>query len=412
MMMHALVVGGGVAGPATAAGLARAGWSVDLLEARKADDGGGAFLVLAPNGVHALQALGLGDAVERAGGQVLGGMVMRNATGRPVGRVDHDAELGHFGVRSHLLVRERLTSVLRQQAVGAGVRLRFGSRVAHVGQQALSATVRCENGIELSADVVVGADGVRSTVREAVLSAVDRGRPQPRWVGFLDVGGVTRVDLPDTMQQLVFGRRAFFGVVVREGLAYWFSNLPRSTAPLRAQLQSVSPGQWLATVRAEHEGDADPVATVLAAARPDDIAGVWPVHDLPPLPAWHAGRLCLVGDAAHAVSPSAGQGASLALEDATVLVRCLGADPSPVIGHARYESLRKTRAEQVVALGRRLSSAKAPGPVGSWFRDQFLPLGLRLGSRQAVALQSYRAGEVDLGPTVSASDVPVDRGRS
>ena len=411
-MMHAVVVGGGVAGPATAVGLARAGWSVDLLEARLADDGGGAFLVLAPNGVHALQALGLGDVMERAGGRVLGGLVMRNAKGRPVGRVDHDGELERFGVRSHLLVRERLTAALREQAVAAGVRLRFGARVAHVEQQALSATVRCENGTELSADVVVGADGVRSAVREAVLSAVDRGRPEPRWVGFLDVGGVTRVDLPDTVQQLVFGRRAFFGVVVRDGLAYWFSNLPRPTAPSREQLQAASPAQWLATVQAEHEGDPDPVRTVLAAARPDDIAGVWPVHDLPPLPAWHAGRLCLVGDAAHAVSPSAGQGASLALEDAAVLVRCLGADASPVLANARYESLRKARAEKVVALGRRLSSAKAPGPVGAWFRDLFLPLGLRLGAGEAVAMHAYRAGDVDLGRTASISAVPAEGGRS
>lgn len=411
-MMHAVVVGGGVAGPAAAVGLARAGWSVDLVEARRADDGGGAFLVLAPNGVHALQALDLGDVVELAGGRVLGGLVMRNATGRPVGRVDHDDELERFGVRSHLMVRERLTATLRQQALAAGVRLRFGARVADIGQQGHSATVRCEDGTALSADVVVGADGVRSRVRQAVLSTVDQGYPEPRWVGFLDVGGVTRVDLPDTVQQLVFGRRAFFGVVVRDGLAYWFSNLPRPAAPSREQLQATSPAQWLATVRAEHAGDPDPVGTVLGAARPDDIAGVWPVHDLPPLPAWHDGRLVLVGDAAHAVSPSAGQGASLALEDAAVLVRCLGADQSPVLANARYESLRKARAEKVVALGRRLSSSKAPGPVGAWFRDLFLPLGLRLGVRDAVAMQSYRAGEVDLGLTASTSDVLAEGGRA
>jgi 2-polyprenyl-6-methoxyphenol hydroxylase-like FAD-dependent oxidoreductase len=357
---------------------------------------------LAPNGVHALRALGLGEVVQRAGGKVLGGLVMRNAGGRTIGRVDHDGELERYGARSHLLVREGLTAALRHEAAAAGVRLRFGARVAGVRQQALSATVRTEDGTELDADVVVGADGVRSRVREAVLTASGEVGPQPRWAGLLDVGGVTRVDLPDTVQQLVFGRRAFFGVVVRDGLAYWFSNLPRPAAPSREELAATSHAAWLDLLRAEHAGDPDPVGAVLAAARPQDVAGVWPVHDLPPLPTWHLGRTCLVGDAAHAVAPSAGQGASLALEDAAVLARCIAADTTPMLAAARYEALRKARAEKVVALGRRLSSPKAPGPVGARFRDLFLPLGLRLGTRDAVTLQSYRAGEVDLGPHPAA----------
>lgn len=395
--MHAVVVGGGVAGPAVAVGLVRAGWSVDLLEARLPDDGGGAFLVLAPNGVHALRALGLGEVVDHAGGRVLGGLVMRNAKGRTVARVDHDRELERYGAQSHLLVRERLTAALRREAEAAGVRLRFGVRVAGIEQQGRSARVRCEDGTELGADLVVGADGVRSRVRDAVLAAVGGARPQPRWAGLLDVGGVTPVDLPDTVQQLVFGHRAFFGVVVRDGLGYWFSNLPRPAAPSREELASTTAAAWLDVLRAEHAGDPDPVGAVLAAARPEEVAGVWPVHDLPPLPAWHHGRLCLVGDAAHAVSPSAGQGASLALEDAAVLARCVAAGPDPVPAVARYEGLRKARAEKVVALGRRLSSSKAPGPVGAWFRDLFLPLGLRLGTRDAAVLQSYRADEVATG---------------
>lgn len=410
--MHAVVVGGGVAGPAIAVGLVRVGWSVDLVEVRRPDDGGGAFLVLAPNGVQALLALGLGDVVERAGGQVLGGLVMRNAKGRTVARVSHDGELARYGAQSHLLVRERLTASLRHEAAAAGVRLRFGLQVAHVDQQAGSATVVCEDGISLDADLVVGADGVRSRVREAVLTAVGGARPQPRWAGLLDVGGVTRVDLPDTEQQLVFGHRAFFGLVVRDGLAYWFSNLPRPTAPSRESLAATTAASWLDVLRTTHADDPDPVGAVLAAARPEDVAGVWPVHDLPPLPAWHHRRVCLVGDAAHAVAPSAGQGASLALEDAAVLARCVAAGPDPVLALRRYEAVRKARAEKVVALGRRLSSSKAPGPVGVWFRDLLLPLGLRLGAREVVVMQSYRAGDVDLGlPAAPGAAVPDPLGR-
>src|SRR5690606_36036854 len=103
------------------------------------------------------------------------------------------------------------------------------------------------------------------------------------------------------------------------------------------------------------------------------------IHDLPSLPAWHRGRVVLMGDAAHAVSPSSGQGASLALEDAIVLAKCLR-DVTPVESAlARYEALRRPRAERIVADGRRRGTYKAlRSRAAVRLRDLVMPLALRV----------------------------------
>lgn len=391
--MQAVVVGGGIAGPAVACGLAAGGATVRLLEARDQDERGGAFLVLAPNGVNALAALGLRDVVERSAALPVDGITFRNGAGRVVGRVDGSREQARFGACSHLVVRNELHRSLREAAAAAGVLTSYGTKVADLVAAGLSATVRTEDGRDLSADLVIGADGVGSSVRRAMFGT----SPSPRWAGMLDTGGTAAVDLADTSgQQMVFGRRGFFGYVVRSGTAYWFSNLPRAAEPSRAELAATPPERWLDILRDQQCDDPAPVPAILAAATASGLAGLWPVRDLPPLPAWHRGRVCLIGDAAHATSPSAGQGASLALEDAAVLVRCLATHDRPAHAFATFEQLRKARADRIVRLGRRLGSPKAPSPAGVWVRDLMLPLFLRAGARDTLRNHAYRAGDVDV----------------
>lgn len=110
----------------------------------------------------------------------------------------------------------------------------------------------------------------------------------------------------------------------------------------------------------------------------DDIVAT-PTHDMPSLPTWCRGRVALLGDAAHAVSPSAGQGASMAMEDAMVMAKCLRDIDVPEQALARYEELRRPRAERIVANGRMRGKYKAPeGRAALFLRDLFMPLALRL----------------------------------
>jgi 2-polyprenyl-6-methoxyphenol hydroxylase-like FAD-dependent oxidoreductase len=95
---------------------------------------------------------------------------------------------------------------------------------------------------------------------------------------------------------------------------------------------------------------------------------------------WYRGRVCLAGDAAHAVGPHSGQGGSLALEDAIVLAKCLRDAPEVEAAFAAYQRIRKERAEHVAHQTRRIGNRKAaPGPIGRAFRDRVLPVFLRQG---------------------------------
>src|SRR5690606_7367091 len=170
-------------------------------------------------------------------------------------------------------------------------------------------------------------------------------------------------------QQLVFGRRAFFGYVVHRGAAYWFSNVARRDDPTAGDRSAVDPSTWLPHIRELHAEDPEPVPAILTAAT--DVAGVWPVYDVAGLPTWRRGRIGLLGDAAHATSPNAGQGASLALEDAVVLAACLRDVPVPAAARAPRRvpragagapRRRHRRRRGVAGLRRRRAADLAPGP--------------------------------------------------
>ena len=101
------------------------------------------------------------------------------------------------------------------------------------------------------------------------------------------------------------------------------------------------------------------------------------------MPVWHSTRVVLAGDAAHAVAPSSGQGASMAIEDAVVLGRCLTERPGDLAGAlSEYERIRRPRVEKVVAVGRRNGSGKTAGPIGATVRDAMLPLFLKMAYRR------------------------------
>jgi FAD-dependent urate hydroxylase len=189
----------------------------------------------------------------------------------------------------------------------------------------------------------------------------------------------------------VFGWRAFFGGFRAppdehgRSEVWWFHNGGDECPDRR-----LDPEVHRARLLELHAGDSPWIGDVVRAT--PELLGPWPIHDIMSLPRWHDRRVCLLGDAAHATSPSAGQGASLALEDALALGRCLRDAAAPAQAFAAFEALRRPRVEAVVRQGRRNGSRKAiSGPVAEWLRDRMLPLFLRLG-----AAAQERLFELDL----------------
>ena len=371
--MRALVVGGGVAGPACALALQRIGVEAVVLERRPASDpDAGSYLTVAPNGLAALDVLGVLESV-REGAVPSRSNRMVTSSGRLLGELSLGRPLAD-GTVALTLKRSALADVLAREASGRGAQVRYGARVASV--DAAAGAVVLQDGERLEADVVVGADGVRSLVRRAV----DPAAPDARYVGLANFGGITRAtplagDLPAEAWHFVFGQKAFFGAHrTPSGDVVWFVNVPRDAVG-REERATTSDAQWQDELVDLLGADAGPAAELVRTGTLE-LAGD-STHDLGHVPTWHRGRAVLVGDAAHAPSPSSGQGASLALEDAVVLAGALRDHRDPSAAFAAYESVRRPRVERVVKAGARTSSAKIPGRFGTAVRDAGMRVAFR-----------------------------------
>jgi 2-polyprenyl-6-methoxyphenol hydroxylase-like FAD-dependent oxidoreductase len=357
--MNVLLIGAGIAGPALAIFLRRLGHEVTLCEAR-ATPAAGAFLTLAPNGMYVLDQLGVKAELELAGAEMLG-MKFQNARGAAIGTIDLRDSRQRYGASSITLRRSALQHALLEGARRAGALLHFGKRLAQLDERA-----HFEDGTQLDADLIIGCDGIRSRVRTLLFP----GAPEPKFNSLLDYAGITDAGgstLEEGWMHMVFGTRAFFGVQRHGRTLYWFHNGPGGD-PAEA-----------------HRDDPTFIRDIIT--RTPDIQGPWPQHDILGLKQWHRGRVCLIGDAAHATTPSAGQGASLALEDAALLARCLGEGRD----FAAFQALRQPRVDKLVLASRRTGNSKAPGPVGAWFRDRMMATFLKLGASAQHEALRYRA---------------------
>lgn len=373
---RALIIGGGVAGPAVALFLKRAGFTVEIYEAQAERAAGeGSFLNIASNGLHVLQQLGLSGAVAAVGFRIPR-MVMWNGGGKRLGEIRNGVVPGQ-GPVSVVLRRSILNGLLRDAALREGIPFHNERRLVDVevtkGQRVQA---QFADGSTAEGDILVGCDGIHSRVRQVI----DPDAVQPHYTGLLSCGGYARTTAlqptPET-QHLIFGRRAFFGYFVKEsGDVWWFSNVSEPGEPRRSELAKIPHEEWQRRLLELHRGD-QPFIQELIRGTSEPIS-VYPLYDVATTRHWHRGPLVLLGDAVHATSPSAGQGASLALEDAIVLAKCLRDIPHVEQAFTMYEKLRRARAERVVAVSRQQGSSKAASnALTRWLRDLMLPIVLK-----------------------------------
>ncbi|MFC5995179.1 FAD-dependent oxidoreductase [Pseudonocardia hispaniensis] len=373
-MTTALVIGAGVAGPVAAIALRKAGIAAALYEAHPgAADDVGAFLTLQTNGIDALRAVDAHRAVTGLGFPTPS-MRFLSGTGKPLGEVSTGAPLAD-GTVSHTLRRADLYRALCDEAARRGAAVHHGKRLVDAESAADGVRARFADGTTAEADLLIGCDGLRSRVREII----DPGAAPARYVPVLNIGGYTRSvrpGAPPGEYQMIFGKRMFFGwAVAPDGEVWWFANPPRRAEPAPGELAAMTTEQWRSWLVDLVAGDRTPAREIIEAT-PGDLRG-WATYDIPAVRTWHRDRMIIIGDAAHATSPASGQGASMAIEDAVVLARCLRDIADVPAAFAGYEALRRSRVERVVAQGARASSSKAAGPVGRVFRDLLLPLVLR-----------------------------------
>jgi 2-polyprenyl-6-methoxyphenol hydroxylase-like FAD-dependent oxidoreductase len=372
--MKVVVIGAGVAGATSAVALSRLGAEVTLLEAYE-DPGGdvGSFVSLAANGLRGLEALGCLDGV-RERGFAVPRQLMLSSSGKVLGdvargRTPTDTLLGVTLMRAHLVEE------LRATATAAGARLVTGERLAGVTHLPDGARAELAGGGTLDADLVVGADGIRSVTRGAVAP----GTPPPADAGVHVVPGVSGPVAgvrPGTFT-MTFGRRGtFIHVPAPDGTVWWQAQVPDAGS----RGDGVTDADRLDVLRRRFSGEALPTA-VLAAATALHRTTVQQV--LPALPTWHRGHVVLAGDAAHPVG--AGQGAAMAIEDAVALATALSRAASVPVALGSYEAARRPRVTRVLKAADDNRAVKGAGPVRRRVQEVVMPLVVNRGHARATA---------------------------
>lgn len=355
--MRAVVVGAGIGGLGAALALLQRGHDVVVLERAKVLEAVGAGIALARNGQLALEQLGVADAVAAAGAAA-GRVQLRTKEGD----VLFDVPLHERGWEMLGTHRADLQTAL-VDAVGAE-RIRLGAACIAFEDDGARVSVLVEDGGAEEADVVVGADGIDSVVRASL-----HGGEPPRYAGY--VGWRTVIDFEDESLANVFteswGCGERFGLVrIGGGRLYWFvsESAPEPDGPRRG-----SRGEFLSRFGDWH----DPIPAVLAATGEDDpIVGIG-IYDRSPIKRWGRGRVTLLGDAAHAMTPDVAQGASQALEDAVALGEALAETADVEQALRRYEDARTKRANTIVRQSRLAGRiAQISSPRGCRIRNKLV----------------------------------------
>ncbi|MFJ9809679.1 FAD-dependent monooxygenase [Streptomyces sp. NPDC101158] len=332
---RAVVVGAGIGGLTAAVALRDRGWDVTVLERATRLSPVGAGIGLAPNALRALDVLGLGDRVRAlAAWQGDGGM--RRPDGRWLCRTDARAAAERFGGPLVLLHRTTLVELLTSALPDGTVRTAAPAALTDPGDTRRPARVTTPDG-DLEAELVVAADGIRSAVRTDLFPH----HPGPRYSGFT----TWRVVIPAPERPFAphetWGLARLWGSQpLKDGRVYAYA---MAAAPAGAHSADGEKAELLRLFGDWHH----PVPAILDAA--DDRAVLrHDVHHLiDPLPAFHRGRTALVGDAAHAMQPTLGQGGNQAIEDAVVLAHHTACRPVPA-ALAAYTADRLPRTTAIV----------------------------------------------------------------
>jgi len=373
-MTKALIIGGGIAGPVTAMALQRAGIDSVIYEARAPEESaGGAFLTVAVNGLDALRAIDAHAGVLAAGFPSRT-IELRSGTGKRLGDVPIGGELPD-GTTTLTMRRTDLYQALLGEAWDRGIPIEHGKRLRNASSTPAGGAVAWfEDGTRAAGDLLIGTDGIFSRTR----GIIDPGAPAPRYTGLGNIGGFTHI--PTVTGEpgryvMMFGRRAFFGYIPSpSGEVWWFAN-PPGPELTRAELASLTSEQWKERLTGLFSDDAGPAVEIIRST--DGLLIGANQYDMPRVPRWWRGPMIVIGDAAHAASPSSGQGASLAMEDAVTLAQCLRDLPDTRSAFLAYEQMRRPRVERIVARAARMNSSKIPGPMLRAVRDLVLPMILK-----------------------------------
>jgi 2-polyprenyl-6-methoxyphenol hydroxylase-like FAD-dependent oxidoreductase len=339
------VVGGGIGGLTAALSLLRAGYDVDVYERASVLAEVGAGVQISPNASRVLHGLGLAEALARTGVKPLAWDQRRWDDGRTLLRTPLAAPLeATFGFPHYQMHRADLLSALA--AAVPTERVHLGHRLVDVIERGDRVEARFANGAAVEADVLIGADGIHSTVRRVLF-----GPDDPRFTGCVAYRGLVP---EERLRELALEVTAQVWMGPARHFVHYFVSQRRLVNFVAIIEQDTWTGEsWtdrgeVADALAAFEGWHPQVRTILGSV---DETFIWALFDRPPLARWSVGRVTLLGDACHPMVPFMAQGAAQAIEDGATLTACLvmlgSAIPTAL---ERYEQLRLPRTSRLQAL--------------------------------------------------------------
>ena len=335
MKSRILVVGAGVSGISVARGLLRDGHDVAVFDQRPNVTAGGGAVTIWSNGATVLDQLG----VDMTGaGQPLSAVRVMTSTGRPLATMDLDAMVNRLGASVRMVPRRILLERLLKGFPAD--RIRCNSRAARVVNDGNGVRVDFEDGSSADGDVLIGADGLHSVVRDVVGAPAAKSTGWCSWQGLVTLPGIPDPDIA----RMMIGEHGNLGLWPAGGSALqWWFDLPWSP-------DFVRPQRPIEMIRSHFAGWSDLVDEVLATLTDDDLAPSPFPHFRHPIPGAGAGAVTLLGDAAHTMPPTLAQGTNQALLDTMVLCKALSDLPEGVDVSNALRWYEKTRRRKVKAV--------------------------------------------------------------
>lgn len=396
-----IIAGAGLGGLCAALCLARKGIRSTVVEQSSEFGEVGAGIQVSPNGTRVLFALGLEDELDRVAFRPEAVEMLGWRRGQLISRLPLGATVAsRFGTPYLHLHRADLHRVLAEAATGSElIDFRMGSPLVSASQDERGVVARTRSGEELAGDFLIGADGIRSTVREFVVP-----HAEPSFTGCVAWRGVIDASAFDGAARNATGMRSVAALWMGPGahfVNYYLRRGELVNFVAIVERDDWSDESW--TVKGDKRDLVDDFAgwhsTVqnIIHRTPHDECYKWALFVRKPLPAWTAGRITLLGDSCHATLPFLAQGACLAFEDAAVLARCLDGYDEVEPALRRYEVLRRDRTAITQAQARKAQTVyHLSDGRKAWLRNIALRLGKRASNRRIEGLYGYDALALDV----------------
>ena len=382
----AIIVGCGVAGPSLAIMLRRIGIDSEIYESEKNTSDFG-ILSFTPNAVRSVNTLGIHDMLQADPSP---NVYFYKHNGKKIKMPDMLTELKKANAdRGMMLRRSHVIETLSQKAIQEEIPIHFEKKLVDILEEDNHVVAIFSDGTQAKGDFLIGCDEPFSKTRKITMPETSTPTYSGRiWIG-VDADNLVQHNFSPNAFHMTFGKKVYSGTLVfSDKKTIWWTNVPCPKDKLQ-EFKSLSPEDLTKKLLELHRDDHELILKFIKSTKNRHIR--IPLYVIPHLNTWHKGRVCLIGDAAHATSPFIGQGAAMAMEDAIILAMCLRDIPDWNNAFEKFEKLRKERTEKIVKTSEQSGKfMTSTNPIGKLFRRMLLPTLIKSYTKRMDWIFSYK----------------------